>query len=65
MAVNKLNDRLDVIRKIEDYIQEPAGVINKSKLFNAGLAKNWITTAKVIPVLVEFNQKMNDLLTDM
>ena len=65
MVVNKLNDSMDVIQKIEDYIQEPVDVFNKVKLFDVGLAKNPISAAKVIPILVNFNQKMEDLVTKM
>ena len=65
MVVNKLNDNLDVIQKIKDYIWEPGEVLNKAKLFDAGLSKNSITVVKVILVLVDFNQKMDDLLMDM
>ena len=55
MAVNKLNDNLDVIWKIENYILEPAHILNKAKLFDEGLAKNPVSTANVILVLVNFN----------
>ena len=65
MVVNKLNDSLDVIWKIEDYIQQPEEVFNKAKLFNTGLSKNLVRATKVIPVLVDFSQKMDDLLTDI
>ena len=60
VKVNNLNGSMD-----GGYISEPADVLNKAKLFNAGLAKNPISIAKVIPVLVHFNQKMEDLLTEM
>ena len=40
-------------------------MLNKAKLFNEGLAKNLITIAKVILVLVDFNQKMEEILLDI
>ena len=55
VAVNKLNDSLNLICKIEGYIQQPADVLNKARLFDEGLAKNPVTAAKVILVLVDFN----------
>ena len=55
VAVNKLNDNLNVIQNIENYIQEPAIVLNKAKLFNEGLAKNPVSTTWVIPILMDFN----------
>ena len=40
-------------------------MVNKAKLFDANLAKNPITTGKVIPVLVDFAKKMEELLNEM
>ena len=65
MAATKLGKSLELVRKIEGVVQQPADLLNKAKLFNAGLAKNPVTTAKVIPVLVDFNQKMDEILMDM
>ena len=39
-------------------------VLNKARLFNEGLAKNSVTVAKVIPVLVDFNKKLEEILLD-
>ena len=65
VVVNKLNNNLDVIRKVEDYIRHLVDVLNKTRLFDEGLAKNSVIAAKVIPILVDFNQKIKDLLIDM
>ena len=40
-------------------------MLNKVRLFDEGFAKNSVTVAKVIPVLVDFNQKMEEILLDM
>ena len=40
-------------------------VLNKARLFDEGLAKNLVTATKVIPVLVDFNQKMEELLMNI
>ena len=40
-------------------------MVNKAKLFNANLAKNPVTVRKVIPVLVDFAEKMEELLDKM
>ena len=40
-------------------------ILNKARLFDKGLAKNPITAANVISILVDFNQKMEELLMDM
>ena len=40
-------------------------VLNKARLFDKGLAKNPVTFAKVILDLVDFNQKMEEILLDM
>ena len=55
VAVNKVNGNLDLVRKIKGYIKFPADVLNKARLFYESLAKNLVTAAKVIPVLVDFN----------
>ena len=65
VAVNKLNDSLDLVCKIEGYMQLPADVLNKARLFDEGLAKNPVTAVKVILVLVNFNQKMEEILLNM
>ena len=61
----KLSDSLDFIRKMEGYVQQPAEVLNKARLFDEGLAKHPVTAVKVILVLVDFKQKMEEILLDM
>ena len=46
---------MELIRKIEGVVQQPADILKKAKLFDADLAKNPVTVAKVILVLVDFN----------
>ena len=50
---------------MEGVAQQPAEILNKARLFDEGLTKNPVTAAKVILVLVDFNQKMEELLLDM
>ena len=40
-------------------------MINKAKLFDTNLAKNPVTTGKAIPVLVDFAEKIEELLDEM
>ena len=40
-------------------------VLNKARLFNDNLATNLVSAAKVIPILVDFVAKMEELLDDM
>ena len=40
-------------------------MVNKAKLFDANLAKNPVTAGKVIPVLVDFAEKMEELLDEI
>ena len=61
----KLGESMELIWKMEGVVYQPAVILNKAKLFEAGLTKNPITAAKVIPVLVDFNQKMDEILMDM
>ena len=65
VAATKLSDSLDLICKMEGYLQQLAKVLNKARLFNHGLTKNPVTVAKVILILVDFNQKMEEILLDM
>ena len=64
-ATTKLSKSLELVRKMEGVVQQSAEILNKAKLFDEGLAKNPIIAAKVNPVLVDFNQKMEELLLDM
>ena len=65
VATTKLGESLELVRKMEGVAQQPADVLNKAKLFDEGLAKNPVTAAKVIPILHNFNQKMDKILLDM
>ena len=40
-------------------------MVNKARLFDANLAKNPVSAGKVIPVLVNFAEKMEELLDEM
>ena len=39
--------------------------MNKARLFDANLAKNPVSARKIIPVLVDFAEKMEELLDEM
>ena len=64
-ALDKLNLSLAFNQKLETYVGHTGDVVNKAKLFDANLAKNPITAGKVIPVLVDFAEKMEELLDEM
>ena len=64
-ALDKLNVALTFNQKLETYVGNTGDVINKAKLFDANLAKNLVTAGKVIPVLVDFAEKMEELLDEM
>ena len=64
-AVDKLNLSLAFNRKLEDYVGNTRDVINKVQLFDANLAQHPVTAKKVIPVLVDFADKMEELLDEM
>ena len=64
-AQDKLNLSLAFNQKLETYIGHTGDVINKAKLFNANLAKNPVTAGKVIQVLIDFAEKMEELLDEM
>ena len=64
-AVNNMNESLDVIQKIEDYIGHLGNVVNKAKLFDSNLETNPVSRAKVISMLVDFGQKMEEILDNM
>ena len=65
VEATKLSDSLDLICKVEGYIQQPADVLNKARLFDEGLAKDRVIAVKVIPVLVDFNYKIEEILLNM
>ena len=64
-VLDKLNLALAFNQKLETYVGNTGDVVNKAKLFDANLAKNPVTAGKVIPVLVDFAKKMEELLDEM
>ena len=64
-ALDKLNLSLTFNLKLETYIGHTRDVVNKAQLFDANLAQNRVTAKKVIPVLVDFADKMEELLDEM
>ena len=63
--MDKLNLSLAFNQKLEAYVGNTGDVINKAQLFDANLAQHPITAKKVIPVLVDFADKMEELLDEM
>ena len=64
-AIDKLNSALLWNQKLEEYVGHPDDVVNKARLFDENLAKHPIMASKVIPVLVDFVEKMEELLNNM
>ena len=64
-VLDKLNLSLAFNQKLETYVGHTGDVVNKAQLFDANLAKNPITAGKVIPVLVDFAEKMEELLDEI
>ena len=64
-ALDKLNVALTFNQKLEAYIGHTGDIVNKARLFDANLAKNPVMAGKVIPVLVDFAEKMEELLDEM
>ena len=64
-ALDKLNLSLAFNEKLETYVGNTGDVVNKAKLFDANLGKNLVTARKVIPVFVDFAEKMEELLDEM
>ena len=64
-AVDKLNLSFAFNQKLEAYVGNTGDVINKAQLFDANLAQHPVTAKKVIPVLVDFADKMEELLDEM
>ena len=64
-ALDKLNIALTFNQKLEEYVSNTGDVINKTRLFDANLAKNPVMAGKVIPVLVDCAEKMEELLDEM
>ena len=64
-ALDKLNLSLAFNQKLETYVGNTGDVVNNAQLFNANLAQHPVTAKKVIPVLVDFADKMEELLDEM
>ena len=64
-AVDKLNLSLAFNQKLETYVRNTGDVVNEAQLFDANLAQHPVTAKKVIPVLVDFADKMEELLDEM
>ena len=64
-AIDKLNSALLFNQKLEKYVGHLGDVVNKTRLFDEVLAKHPVSAVKVIPVLVDFVEKMEELLDDM
>ena len=64
-ALDKLNLSLAFNQKLKIYVGHTGDVVNKAQLFDANLAKNPVTAGKVIPVLVDSAEKMEELLDEM
>ena len=63
--MNKLNLSFAFNQKLETYVGNTGDVVNKAQLFDANLAQHPVTAKKVIPVLVDFANKMEELLDEM
>ena len=64
-ALDKLNVALAFNQKLEAYVGHTGDVVNKVRLFDSNFAKNLVTAGKVILVLVDFAEKMEELLDEM
>ena len=64
-AVDKLNLSFAFNQKLETYVGHTGNVVNKVQLFDANLTQHPVTAKKVIPVLVDFADKMEELLDEM
>ena len=64
-ALDKLNIALTFNQKLETYVGHTRDVVNKARLFDANLAKNPISAGKIISVLVDTAEKMEELLDEM
>ena len=62
-TLDKLNLSLAFNQKLETYVGHTGDMVNKEKLFDANWAKNPITTGKVIPVFVDFAEKIRNSWT--
>ena len=64
-ALDKLNVALAFNQKLEVYVGHTGDVVNKARLFDTNLAKNPVSARKIISVLVNFAEKMEELLDEM
>ena len=64
-ALDKLNLSLAFNQKLETYVENSGDMVNKTQLFDANLAQHPVRAKKVIPVLVDFANKMEELLDKM
>ena len=64
-ALDKLNVAVAFNQKLEAYVGHTGDVMNKARLFDANLAKNPVSAGKIIPILVDFAEKMEELLDEM
>ena len=64
-ALDKLNLSLAFNQKLETYVGNTRDVVNNAQLFDANLVQHPVTAKKVIPVLVDFADKMEELLDEM
>ena len=64
-ALDKLNLSLAFNQKLETYVGHTGDVVNKAQLFDANLAQHLVIAKKVIPILVDFVDKMEELLDEM
>ena len=63
--MDKLNLSLAFNQKLETYVGHTGDVVNKAQLFDANLTQHPVTAKKVIPVLVDFADKMEELVDEM
>ena len=63
--LDKLNTAFLFNQKLEEYVSHPGNVLNKAQLFDNNLVTNPVLAAKVIPILMDFAAKMEELLDDM
>ena len=64
-ALDKLNVALTFNQKLETYVGHTGDVVNKARLFDANLAENLVSARKIILVLVDFAEKMEEFLDKM
>ena len=65
IVLDKLNKVLLVNQKLEEYVGNPSDVFNKAGFFDHNLASHLVLGTKVIPILVDFATKMEELLDNL